>query len=429
MKIVRNWSLLTLMMLTTSLLHATNRFVNSFKSYDQLMLVVVLMVKDEEPVIKPTLESYVAGLSEEQKSALGFFVFDTGSTDKTIEKAEEFFIENGISNAAIAQEPFVDFATSRNRGLELAEEKFPNAVFLMMPDAEWYMVNMPALMDFCQEHKENVIESSYLVRIMNPSIDFYTQRLLRKSAQLRFGGVVHETIIEGTPYRVPGEIYFDLRPSKTGNDKSMARWKRDLDLLLKHHNEHPNDPRTTFYLAQTYACLGDLENAHKYYKHRSTLAGWYEENFVTWYRLAQITEWLAQKSENGEYTWSQALEYYLKAYSYRSCRTEPLVRIAQHYLAKGEHALAYLFGHRACEQPYPINDVLFVDKNVYDFERHDVVGISSWYIGEYDMGEKGVRCALENRPEMEHLKKNLKFYEDRKALIAQQQTQIAAAAA
>lgn len=428
MKIMHTLICLIIALTAPCAVGAPTRFMNSFTLQDPLTLVVVLMVKDEEPVIKPTLESYVAGLTDEQKKSLGFFIFDTGSTDKTIEKAEEFFVEQCIGNAAIAQEPFVDFATSRNRGLTLAEEKFPNATFIMMPDAEWYMVNMSGLMDFCHEHKDAVQESSYLVRIMNPSIDFYTQRLLRKSAQLRFGGVVHETIMEGTPYRVPGEMYFDLRPSKTGSDKSMARWKRDLELLLKHHNEHPNDPRTTFYLAQTYACLGDLENAYTYYKHRTTLAGWYEENFVAWYRLAQITEWLAQKEEKGEYTWRQALEYYLKAYSYRPCRTEPLIRIAQHYLAQGEHALAYLFGHRACEQPYPSNDVLFVDKNAYDFERHDVVGICSWYIGEYEMGEHCVRCALENRPDMEHLKKNLKFYQDRKAVVAQGQSVAAVAA-
>src|SRR5258707_10172559 len=88
--------------------------------YDPL-LVVVLMVKNEETVMRATLQPFVDGGVD------SFFIFDTGSTDNTIEVTEQFFAEHGITQVYIAQEPFIDFATSRNRALDLAQEKFPNA--------------------------------------------------------------------------------------------------------------------------------------------------------------------------------------------------------------------------------------------------------------------------------------------------------------
>ena len=60
-------------------------------------------------------------------------------------------------------------------------------------------------------------------------------------------------------------------------------------------------------------------------------------------------------------TWEDALRAFLKAYSLRPQRAEPLVRIAYYYLMHKQPHLAYLFSKRACEQPYP-NDLLFVEK-------------------------------------------------------------------
>jgi hypothetical protein len=51
---------------------------------DQL-LTVVLMVKNEEAVIKQTLQPFVEG------GADSFLIFDTGSTDNTVETGFNFF--------------------------------------------------------------------------------------------------------------------------------------------------------------------------------------------------------------------------------------------------------------------------------------------------------------------------------------------------
>ena len=66
------------------------------------------------------------------------------------------FKQNNIKHDIIRQEPFVDFATSRNRGLVLTEENFPNAEFMLMLDAEWYMHGIKDLLQFCHERIEKV---------------------------------------------------------------------------------------------------------------------------------------------------------------------------------------------------------------------------------------------------------------------------------
>jgi len=49
------------------------------------LLVVVLMVKNEEDVINATIEPFIkAGIDS-------YFIFDTGSTDKTVETVKKFF--------------------------------------------------------------------------------------------------------------------------------------------------------------------------------------------------------------------------------------------------------------------------------------------------------------------------------------------------
>ncbi len=188
------------------------------------LLVVVIMVKNEENVINATLEPYIeAGINS-------FFVLDTGSSDKTVKTVKNYLEEQDVKNAYLIEEPFVDFATSRNRALELAEEKFPNAAFFLMIDAEWYMTNVEGLIDFCKQHLFETLPS-YSVRITWPGHDSRWYRLIRAHSGARFVGKVHEVLLPQSGVKVPGEIYFEFRPTEDGRKTSQLRWLRDRDLL------------------------------------------------------------------------------------------------------------------------------------------------------------------------------------------------------
>ncbi len=381
--------------------------VYTINAYD--IVTVVLMVKNEESVIAKTLEPYVkAGITS-------YLIFDTGSTDDTISNAKTFFKLHGIEHYLILQEPFIDFATSRNRALDLADEHFPDSCFLLMPDAEWYMHNVEGLLNFCVEQCDKNTPC-YLVRIMNETVDFSVPRLIRARAHARFAGAVHESIPVESTAKVPSNVYFELGASRQGMEKSRKRWERDLAILLKEYEKNPNHSRTTFYLAQTYECLGDLKNAHHYYTLRSALKGWLEEDYETFYRLGYITERLSQTDP--DYTWHMAYDYYTKAHDMLPSRAEPLVRIANHYWPDGgaplNIALCYIFAKRACEIDYPENAFLFVDPNTYTFQRYELLSKSAWHIGDFENGEIATRNALKKK-ELPYLLKNLAYYLERRA--------------
>lgn len=374
----------------------------------QELLTVVLMVKNEQDVMESTLDPFVkAGIQS-------FLIFDTGSTDDTILVTENFFRKNQIKNYVIEQEPFIDFATSRNHALDAAEKHFTQSVFFLMPDAEWYLHNAKGLVDFCIQELDRDIPC-YLIRIANESIDFSVPRLIRAKSKARFQGVVHEIIPVSKSVRAPSDIYFELGISRYGMEKSRKRWQRDVTLLLKAHQDDPADPRSSFYLAQTYECLGDLQTAYHYYKLRSGQEGWHEENYETFYRLGRITERLSQIDSN--YTWPMAFDYYATAHNLMPHRAEPLVQIAYHYWPDGvgpsNSALCYLFAKRACELAYPENDRLFIDPVAYKFKRYEILSKAAWQVGDFENGEAATRRALQVH-EMPHLLNNLAAYVTRR---------------
>lgn len=360
-------------------------------------LVVVIMIKNEADVIVETLQPYVDG------GIKRFLVLDTGSTDGTVEVVKNFFIEHNIEQGYVAEQDFVNFAVSRNYAIECAEELFKDNCFLFMPDAEWYMQDVPGLIQFCHE-QSNSPENSFLVllRHRSGSIEFHVQRLFRAHKNIRFCGVVHETINQVSFVKVPSSSYILWSPSDQGCEKSRNRWQRDKDLLLNELELNPYDCRNSFYLAQTFDCLGDLKQAYHWYKHRTTLQGWDEENFMAYYRLAQV----CQRMNN----WDEALKYYLAAYNMRSTRAEPLVKIAQHYWKQEKFALAYLFAARAVQIQYPTQDKLFIEKQTYDYARYDVLGCAAWYLQEYEVGKKAVEQALLAYNDLPHLLRNLNLY-------------------
>ncbi|HEV2600751.1 MAG TPA: glycosyltransferase family 2 protein [Candidatus Babeliales bacterium] len=377
--------------------------------YADPLLVVVLMVKNEATVIVDTLEPFVKG------GVKDYIIFDTGSCDGTQEIVKEFFKEHGITNGHVVEEPFINFAESRNHALDAAQTIFPDATFMVMPDAEWYIHNAAGLLQFCEEHK-NDFHNSYTITAASTTQAFGVTRLIRCRRNIRFVGAVHETLNQLTFVTLPQDVYFEWAPRAIGMEKSAQRWHRDRDLLLKEHEKDPSNDRTLFYLGQTYDCLGDWENAYTFYKKRAAIQGWDQENFIIQLRMGNVARQLALQ-ESPDALCPLAVQHYLKAYSMRPQRAESLVALAQYYLGKHEMYLAFLFASRAVQVPYPVNDVLFIEKYQYDFVRYDILGICAWYVGEYEIGEWAVRKALEVQPAAWHLNFNLKLYVERKSAI------------
>lgn len=369
------------------------------------MLVTVLMVKNEGQTIGATLKPFLdAGVSN-------YLILDTGSIDNTVLITHQLLKNAGVCYQLV-QEEFIDFSVSRNRALALAEQMFPESSFLIMPDAEWVLQNVSKLLFFCEQEIDSDTPL-YLIKIHMGNLAFYSARLFRTAANIRFIGSVHEAPSVIAISKIPESVYFDFKSSHQGRENSKARWTRDLALLLKEYQTDilaPN-PRTVFYLAQTYECLEQLNEAYFFYALRATLNGWDEETYMAILRLGFIAENRSKVSPD-LFSWETALQYYHQAFSLRPQRIEPLVRIADHYWPDNI-PLCYLYANHACQTPYPSEEILFVDTFMYDYACFEILSRCAWYFQKYTEGLDATKRALSMRPNTPHLLNNLCLYEDK----------------
>ncbi len=363
------------------------------------LLAVVLMVKNEEHAIVKTLLPFI------KSGVKDFLIFDTGSEDGTVEVTKSFFAEHNL-NGFVDQEKFIDFATSRNRSLVLAEQYFPETKFFAVIDADWYIHGADKLLEYCDENKDDNYPV-YMIRLLAGNTEIAIPRLFRAASKNRFRGVVHEEPEDKARDILPAEIYFECSQDRAHLRKSRARYQSDVNLLLKDYKKHPTNPRTLFYIGQTYECLGEQKNAYKYYVKRSAFKVHPEEDHITFFRLGYLAEHLSLV-EN-KITWETAYEYYLKSYSVHACRVEPVLAIASHYL-KEFPQYSYILLNHACRMPYPEDDCMFIQKHMYQYTRYELLSACAHSVYEYEVGKEATLKALEHSPDNAKLKQRLEVY-------------------
>jgi len=364
----------------------------------------LMMVKNETKRIRVSLESI-------KDTVDSIVIFDTGSTDDTI-KIITTFCKNNKIILRLKEGEFVDFSTSRNVSLDFADS-FEEIDFLLLLDTNDELRDSGQLRDFCTQQKDTVNSGFlYCQEWWSGQYDkYFNIRLVKAHKGWRYRGSVHEWmkntgVEEGEEppvIRVPDStvIYQDRTQD---DDKSGKRFIRDKVLLLKDHNENPTDPRTSFYLAQTCACLNQLEDAFYYYKIRAGLDGFQEEKFHSLLRCGDLSEKLLLD-------WHDSMTWYMKAFEH-SQRVEPLLKIAEHYKYFKNWLLAFTFLNTACKLKYPNHAMLFVDKRSYDYKRWHLMGIVGFYCQQYAEGMDACDIAIKTGINKELDMKNMEHYKN-----------------
>ena len=230
-----------------------------------------MILKNEAHTIARTLSSVKPHVDR-------WLVLDTGSTDGTpdvVRRAMEG-VEGEVHTG-----PFVDFATTRNRSLELCGTQ---TEFILWLDADDEISGGEALRKFLASEKRSRApdREAYYVRV-EAGVAFDSARVLRARAAWRFRGVVHEVLSHpetaGPPaHRIPGVLVRHI----AGQDavaRSQKRWERDVGLLSRALEEDPSNARTAFYLGQTLRWLARDEEAIVAFRRRIAMGGWAEEIF------------------------------------------------------------------------------------------------------------------------------------------------------
>ena len=226
-------------------------------------------------------------------------------------------------------------------------------------------------------------------------------KIFRIGTTCRFAGPIHEYVTGGGVGELPNEVFFLHKRTEQSLGKSMKRFERDLVLIENFLRENPNEPRYTFYLAQTYECLGNKEKAIEYYGKRYNLkTGYEQERYISALRNGRILKGLGMVPH--------ATEWFLKAFSCRRTRAEALTELAKLYDGD-EIYLKYHFASLACNITISPVDKLFIETNMYEYERWNQLSISAWYVGEYEIGLNALLECLKVSNK-EHNVKNVKFY-------------------
>ena len=352
---------------------------------DRPLLGLVMIVRNEAKRISTVLASYRPYIDR-------FSILDTGSTDGTQDLIKRELA--GIPGV-LHEEPFVDFATSRNRALELHGT---STVFSIMPNGD-VLQGGAELVSFLDAHRRD-LAGAYRVRIAPGH--YYHPLVMRTGFGWHYKWRTHECAMgPNTGPAIPGVTVLRDRGTRT-SDEWRTRWTRDLDLLNLDRVADPNDPRPYFYLGQTHECLGQPAEALEMFEQRAKMGGYFDEVFEAKLRIAKMKGRLS-------HPWAEIQHAYLEAYAHDPRRAEPLYEISQYWYDKGIHEVSRLFAVVAAETPKPPTD-LFLDEDVYTWKAADRAAISSFYTGRKKDGRNFAEQAVSYRPNDERLRSNRAFY-------------------
>jgi tetratricopeptide (TPR) repeat protein len=354
-------------------------------SADKPLLGLVMIVRNEAKRISDVLSSYLGHIDS-------YTILDTGSVDGT----QELILKelDGVPGA-LHEEPFVDFATSRNRALTLHGT---STVFSIMPNGD-ELSGGPELRTFLEAHRHGPA-GAYRVRI-SPG-HYYHPLVMRTGMGWHYKWRTHECAMgPNIGDMIPGVVVKRDRGSRT-SEEWQARWSRDLELLGRDLAEDPKDPRPHFYLGQTHECLGQYEQALAFFESRAEMGGYFDEVYEAKFRIGKMKAKLDRP-------WCEIQQAYLEAYAHDPRRAEPLYAISEHWYDKSQHHIARIFATAAAALPKPPTD-LFLDEEIYSWKAFDRASISSFYAGYKEDGRCWAEKAVRARPDDERLRSNRAFY-------------------
>ncbi len=352
---------------------------------DRPLLGLTMIVRNEAKRISEVLASYASYIDS-------YTILDTGSVDGTQELIRKEL--EGIPGT-LYEEPFVDFATSRNRALTLHGT---STIFSMMPNGD-VLSGGPELRTFLEANRHGNA-GAYRVRIWPGH--YYHPLVMRTGMGWHYKWRTHECAMGPNMGSViPGVTVKRDRGART-DEEWKARWLRDLDLLDRDRVEDPKDPRPYFYLGQTHECLGQYAQALSFFEQRTTLGGYFDEVYEAKFRIGKMKAKLDRP-------WAEIQQAYLEAYAHDPRRAEPLYAISEYWYDKDQHHISRIFAVATAELPKPPTD-LFLDEEIYSWKAADRTAISSYYAGRKADGRRWAEKAVKERPDDERLRANRAYF-------------------
>jgi glycosyltransferase involved in cell wall biosynthesis len=332
-----------------------------------VQVALAFMIKDEERKVQETLNVYANSTYFPE-----IYILDTGSTDKTLEKVEEWKQAHPSTNVIVYEEPFRDFSYNRNYLLDRIYAS-STCEYILSIDCNDELRNQELFIKYLQtfvRYPVFYITQMWKAGASADPITFKTMRLVKNNGAYRWKYRVHEVLVpvneppSAFQVSLPEEIVLYQYREEEYEKEKAARFKRDLTFFLEDYAKHPTDTRIVYYTAQTYFFNQDYVNCIDFSKKRIALANpdvKDEETYQSIFRIAKCHILLNHDTQTIK-KWLWRSWDYLKD-------IEPLLYIAQLYEKEGDIATSLYLYLLACDTPIP-NVMLPIRKDLYSYERY-----------------------------------------------------------
>jgi len=341
---------------------------------------------------------YTIALNEEQfvepwfnsaKDADYLLIADTGSTDKTIEKAKSL----GINVISINIKPW-RFEDARNASLAAIPLDVDYCIALDMDE-----VILPGW------RKE--LEKAFENKWTRPRYEYTWNWNEDGTPGLQYGGdkihsrfgyrwkhPVHEILIPYSNEETQGWTALNIH-HHADNTKPRSQY---LPLLAMSVKEDPEDDRNAFYYARELFYYGKLEEAAVEFKRHLALprATWNVERSSSMRFLSKCD------TDNAEHWLKMSIN---EAPGSR----EPLIDLSEYYYKKSKWDKSIEYADKALEiKEKPL--IYLCESDSWTWKPHDLKAIALYNIGRYKEAEAEGKIALSFMPDNDRLKNNLEFY-------------------
>jgi glycosyltransferase involved in cell wall biosynthesis len=331
------------------------------------LLSAALIVRDEERFLEACLRSLLGRADE-------IVVADTGSTDRSREIA-------GDLGARVFSFPWADdFAAARNATVDAARGHW-----VLYIDADERIV------EFDRDDVERLLAApdyacyTVLFRPQSGFTRYREHRVFRNRPELRFRGVIHESLIPALDELVAREGLSigasSIAVEHDGYDGDIRhKHPRNLPLLQRRLAQEPAHVYSWAHLGATLLGLGDAEGAERAWRHgldvvRSRASTTAADDLP----YLHLANFLLDRKRDAGALLEEACRRFPDNYAILWLRARTLVEAARY-----DEAMP-LFARLAAIDPDALGDgPIAFDRSIFGANAHAALGLCAFRLGRYD---------------------------------------------
>jgi tetratricopeptide (TPR) repeat protein len=252
---------------------------------------------------------------------------------------------------------------------------------------------------------------SFSLYIKSDDVEYASNRILKSNRQLKYLYRIHEVIQFDNNINVIipfKDSYIVDERYESMETRTMNRKLLDIKLLFEELVDDPNNPRTHYYLGQTYNLLEDYENAFKWMMERVNHKneGFLQEKVDACFEAARIANFKLNKS------WEEVEPIYLRAFELDKERPDAVYFLGIHYYLENNMKVAYDYLKLAYNIGYPQYKQYSLKPTLSFYYVPKFLARVCYLMEDYKLGEECSRFFLTNNGEVDILNDKHKHIND-----------------